>query len=177
MAERQTGLTTPARDQERLARNRPLASGGNPFRMLQRFADDVDRMFDEAAFGRQWHAPRGFRTAAEAWAPDVEVFQKNSELTIKADLPGLSKDEVSVHVADNAVTIEGERKREHEEERDGFLRSERTYGSFCRVIPLPEGAISEQAKASFRNGVLEITMPAAPAAQGRRLEITEGPKK
>ena len=71
----------------------------------------------------------------------------------------------------------GERKREHEEERDGVYRSERSYGSFYRVIPLPEGAITEQANANFRDGVLEITMPAPPASKGRRLEITEGAAK
>jgi HSP20 family protein len=107
------------------------------------------------------------------WAPEVEVFQKNNELTIKADLPGLRKDEVSVELTDDAVTIQGERKREHEEEREGVYSSERSYGSFYRVIPLPEGAITEQANANFRDGVLEITMPAPPASKGRRLEITE----
>jgi HSP20 family protein len=75
------------------------------------------------------------------------------------------------------VMIHGERKRELEEEHEGLYRSERSYGSFWRVIPLPEGAISEQAKASFRDGVLEITMPAPPTSKGRRLEITEGTKK
>jgi HSP20 family protein len=104
-------------------------------------------------------------------------LQKNNELTIRADLPGLKRDEVSVEVGDNAVTIQGERKREHEEEREGYYRTERSYGSFYRVIPLPQGAISDQAKASFRDGVLEITMPAPPMSKGRRLEITEGTKK
>jgi HSP20 family protein len=111
------------------------------------------------------------------WAPEVEVLQKNNELTIRADLPGLKRDEVSVEVTDNAVTIQGERKREHEVEREGDYRTERSYGSFYRVIPLLEGAISDQAKASFRDGVLDITMPAPPTSKGRRLEITEGTKK
>ena len=85
---------------------------------------------------------------------------------------------MSVEVTDEAITIHGERKREHEEEREGLYRSERSYGTFWRVIPLPEGAISEQAKANFRDGVLEITMPVPPAStsRGRRLEIGEGKK-
>ncbi len=110
-------------------------------------------------------------------APEIDVFQKNNELTIRADLPGMKKDEVSVDITDDAITIRGERKRESEEDRDGFYRSERSYGSFCRVIPLPEGAMTEQAKAHFRDGVLEVTMPSPPAAKGRRLEIGEGTKK
>ena len=75
-----------------------------------------------------------------------------------------------------ALTIQGERRREQEEERGGVYRSERSYGSFKRVIALPEGAITDQAKATFRDGVLEITMPAPPehVTRGRRLEITEG---
>jgi HSP20 family protein len=89
----------------------------------------------------------------------------------------MKKDEVSVDITDDAITIQGERKRESEEEREGFYRTERSYGSFCRVIPLPEGAMTEQAKANFRDGVLEVTMPAPPAPKGRRLEIGEGIKK
>jgi HSP20 family protein len=144
---------------------------------MQRFADEMDRMFDDFGFTRRPTAPLFTEVGADVWAPEVEVFQKDNELTIKADLPGLKKDEVSVEVTDSAVTIQGERKREHKEEREGYYRSERSYGSFYRVIPLPEGAISDQAKAQFRDGVLEITMPAPPASKGRRLEISEGAKK
>lgn len=176
MAEKQTAMT-PAREEHRHGLNRPQGWDASPFKALQRFADEVDRMFDDFGFGRHWATPLSRETRVEAWAPDVEVFQKNNELTIKADLPGLKKDEVSVDITDDAVTIQGERKREHQEEREGYYRSERSYGSFLRVVPLPEGAISEQAKANFRDGVLEITMPAPPASKGRRLEITEGSRK
>jgi len=136
----------------------------------------MDQMFETFGFGRRWPAPWR-ESGGTAWAPDVEVFQKDNELTIRADLPGLKRDEVSVEVTDNMVTIQGERKREHEEEREGFYRSERTYGSFQRVIQLPEGTISDQAKATFRDGVLEIVMPAPPSSRGRRLEINEGSSK
>jgi HSP20 family protein len=174
MAEKQTAMT-PARQEHRLSR--PQEWSASPLRALQRFADEVDRMFDDFGFGRRWSTPLWGETGVEAWAPDVEVFQKHNELTIKADLPGLKKDEVSVDITDDAVTIQGERKQEHQEEREGYYRSERSYGSFRRVVPLPEGAISEQAKAIFRDGVLEITIPAPPASKGRRLDITEGTRK
>jgi HSP20 family protein len=107
------------------------------------------------------------------------VFQRNNELIIKADLPGLTKDDVKVEVTEDSVTLQGERRTEREEERQGVYRSERTYGNFHRVIPLPEGAITEQAKAIFRDGVLEISMPAPPEQvnRGRRLEITEAGEK
>ena len=185
MAEKQTSIT-PRREERRLGLSRPQGSGISPFRTMQRFADEFDRMFEDLGFGRHLATPFGRQlfgtepfgkeTGLEGWAPDVEVFQKNNELTIKADLPGLKKDEVSVEITEDAVTIHGERKREREEESEGYYRSERSYGSFYRVVPLPEGAISDQAKAQFRNGVLEITMPAPPASKGRRLEITETTK-
>jgi HSP20 family protein len=176
MAEKDTAIT-PTREGRGLTRPREWSA--SPSTMLQRFADEMDRMFDDFGLGRRSAWPLWRETGAEMWAPDIEVFQnqKNNELTIKADLPGLKREEVSVDVTDDAVTIKGERKREHEEEREGFYRSERSYGSFSRTVPLPEGAITEQAKASFRDGVLEITIPAPPSARGRRLEITEGTKK
>jgi HSP20 family protein len=152
--------------------------------MLERFADEMDRVFDDFGLGRSWLTPRfgrswlrsPGRSEWEAWTPEVEVFQRGNELVMRADLPGLTKDDVKVDVTDESVTIQGERKREHEEEREGIFRSERSYGAFSRVIPLPEGAMTDQAKARFADGVLEITMPAPPeqVRRGRRIEIAEG---
>jgi HSP20 family protein len=175
MAEKQ-GALTPTREERRLGRAQPWGWGVSPFRAMQRMADEMDRLFDDFGFGRRWLRPSWRETGAELWAPEVEVFQKNHELTIRADLPGLKREDVTVDITDNDVTIQGERKHEKEEEREGYYRSERGYGSFCRVIPLPEGAISEQAKANFKDGVLEITMPAPPASKGRRLEVAEAKK-
>jgi HSP20 family protein len=176
MAEKQDALT-PRREEHRLERTRPWGWDVSPFRAMQRMADEMDRLFDDFGFGRRGLRPPSWReTGAELWAPEVEVFQKNHEFTIRADLPGLKREDVTVDITDNDVTIQGERKHEKEEKREGYYRSERGYGSFCRVIPLPEGAISEQAKANFKDGVLEITMPAPPASKGRRLEIAEAKK-
>jgi HSP20 family protein len=174
MAERQTAIT-PRREERGVTR--PWDWGGSPFRTFQRMADQVDRMFDDFGFGRRWGSPVWRETGVDAWAPEIDVFQKNNELTIRADLPGLRREDVTVDITDNTVRIQGERKREHEEEREGYYRSERSYGSFYREITLPEGAITDQAKASFKDGVLEIAMPAPPASKGRRLEIAEGAKK
>ena len=175
MAEKQ-GALTPRQEEHRLGRTRPWGWDVSPFRTMQRMADEMDRMFDDFGFGRRWLRPSSRETGADLWAPEVEVFQKNNELTIRADLPGLKREDVTVDITDNDITIQGERKHEKEEEREGYYRSERGYGSFCRVIPLPEGAISEQAKANFKDGVLEITVPAPPASKGRRLEIAEAKK-
>ena len=110
------------------------------------------------------------------WTPQVEVFQRDGELVVRADLPGMNRNDINVDVAEDRITLQGERKREHEEERQGVFRSERSYGTFYREILLPQGAITDQAKASFRDGVLEITVPTPPEStrRGRRLEISEG---
>ena len=176
---RNTDITR--RDERGLSRTEPT---GSPFRLLEQFADEVDRIFDDFGVGRSWTSPRLARrsfgtTSSEPgqpfWMPDVEVFHRHNELVIRADLPGLSRDDVKVDVTEERVTIQGERKQEHEEEREGIYRSERSYGSFYREVALPPGTISDQAKATFRDGVLEVVMPAPPesARRGRRLEIGE----
>ena len=176
MPEKHTDVVS-RRDQQ-LARRQAFAA--SPFRALERFADEVDRMFGDFGFGigRPFGRAPGFADTM-TWAPQIEVSQQNNELVIRADLPGLNKDDVKVDVTDDAITLQGERKHEHEEERGGVYRSERSYGSFYRVIPLPEGAITDQAKATFKDGVLEIRLPAPPeqVTRGRRLEIGEGSSK
>ena len=166
----------PSRDERRLARP-DAALGVSPFRVLQRFADEIDRMFDD--IGRRWGGMPAFRERATAdmWAPQIEVFQRENELVIRADLPGMKRDDITVDITEDAVTIQGERRQESEDEREGVYRSERVYGSFYRAIPLPEAAIIEQANATFRDGVLEITMPVPPKSKGRRIEIGEGARK
>ena len=183
MAERRTGTTREERGIERSSRTDPSSTAlssrpVSPFRMLERFADEMDRIFDDFGFGRlRGRQPgRGLLSSEDMWSPELEVFHRGGELVIRVDLPGLTKDDVKVDVSENQLTIEGERQRQHEEEREGVYRSERSYGRFYRVLPLPEGVIADQAKAAFRDGVLEITMPAPPeqARRGRRLEISEG---
>jgi HSP20 family protein len=178
MAERHNEITnTRGEHRAELTRPRGGDRSGNPFTALQRMADDMDRMFENFGFGSRLARPFFRETETEIWAPQIDVFQRNNELTIRADLPGLKREDVTVDISDSEVCIQGERKHEREEDREGYYRSERSYGSFYRVIPLPEGTITDQAKANFNDGVLEITMPAPPASKGRRLEIAEGGRK
>jgi HSP20 family protein len=175
MPENKSSMTT-RQPQPVVKRETPWTA--SPFRMLERFADELDSVFDNFGLGRSWLAPRS-RSAqggVEMWAPQLEISQQNNELVVRADLPGLKKDDVSVDVTDSEITISGERHKEEETERGGVYRSERSYGSFSRTVRLPEGAMTDQAKASFRDGVLEIRMPAPPeqVTRGRRLEIKEG---
>jgi HSP20 family protein len=151
-----------------------------PFSFMRRFTDDMERMFEDfqgfrfpTFFDRDfWPFRKEFETFE--WMPQIEVLQKNGQFMVKADLPGLTKDDVKVELTEEMLTISGERKEEKEEKGEGFYRSDRNYGRFYRQVPLPEGVKAENAEATFRNGVLEITIPAPKAeTPARKLEIKE----
>lgn len=103
------------------------------------------------------------------------MFEKDGQLVVRADLPGLTKNDVKVDIAEEALTIQGKRTKEQEEKGETFYRSERSYGSFYRVIPLPEGVSPESVKATFHDGVLEVAMkaPARPKVQPRHVEVKD----
>jgi HSP20 family protein len=175
-----TEQTQRSRGQSGMERSNPQGAGmqrrdpfelGGPFALMRRMQDEFDRIFGLSPA----RGIRGLMGSSEIadWSPAVEVFQRGDELVIRADVPGLSRDDLSVEIGDDAVTISGERKMNREEEREGIYRSERSYGSFCRVIPLPEGAMGDNAKANFKDGVLEVVVPTPPqeVRRGRRIEI------
>jgi HSP20 family protein len=160
----------------------PAAWTGSPFSFMRRFSEQMDRIFEDFGFGRTFGPSfsRDFGKLANLegslWSPQVEVLERGNQLIVRADLPGLTKDDVDVDITDDSIVIRGERRQETEENEEGYYRSERNYGSFYREIPLPEGVNANEAKANFRNGLLEITMPASERqARGRRrIEIGEG---
>lgn len=103
------------------------------------------------------------------WSPQIELWEQDGKLHVRADLPGMSKDDVHCEVKDDVLIIEGERKQEQHDER-GW--SERSYGNFYRAISLPEGVKSDNAQASFKNGVLEITLDVQKKeTQGKKIQI------
>jgi HSP20 family protein len=149
----------------------------SPFGLMRRFSEDVDRLFG-GFFGpsplwqENWPSDLG---ATSLW-PGIDVQHTGDKLLIQADVPGLKKEDVSVEVRDHELCISGERRSESERNEGRFYRTERTYGSFCRTVPLPEGAKPDTASATFENGVLKIEMeaPGGPQGQGRRIEVREG---
>src|SRR6266480_4895037 len=153
----------------------------SPFSFMRRFSEEMDKLYGDFDFGRRFTSGLGGEIARLAdlegslWTPQVEAFERDGKLIVRADLPGLSKDDINVDITDDAIKIRGERHQEKEENKEGYYRSERSYGSFYREVPLPSGVNREETKATFRNGVLEITLP-APARQtsSQRLEISEG---
>lgn len=157
------------RDLSRAAAWRDRPWGSDPFSVMGRIADHMDRWFlSRPMSGTSWETRGGV-----SWVPQVESFQRGNQFVVRADLPGLKKEDVTIEINDDTLTIQGERRDEHEEEREGIFASERSYGSFYRVVPLPDGAIPDSAKAAFTNGVLEVTVEAPPrdVSRGRRIEI------
>lgn len=140
----------------------------NPFALMRHLTEDMDRFVGQMQ-----------RAAGEGvvWSPPIEVREKEGKLLVTAELPGVNKEDVKVHVDGDTLVIEGTRKQEKEERREGYYHSERSYGKFYRSIPLPEGAKIEQTAAQFNDGVLEITVP-IPEVKAKRQEVViqEGPK-
>jgi HSP20 family protein len=151
---------------------------GSPLSFLRRFIGDMDRLFDEFGLGMPTLLPLAPRAAEMLgrgpWAPEMDVFEKDDQLVVHADLPGMSEDDVRVSVDEGVLTISGERAHEHQHEKGGVHLCERAYGSFQRSITLPEGVDPESIQATFDDGVLEVKMPMPKKkeeAKGRSIPI------
>lgn len=159
--------------------------GTGPFSVMRRISDEMDRLFEGFGFGRSafggetgWQGvpSSGTEQGAALWSPHLEMYERDGKLTLTADLPGVRKEDVKVEVDENAITIQGQRRHEQTSQERGYYKSERSYGSFYRTIPLPEGANPSTANATFRDGVLQITLQAPQKqATSRTLEIKDGP--
>ena len=152
----------------------------DPFALLRQMTSEFDRVF-ERPFGTAFRWPMfqrlGFAETAN-WAPQIDVFERDNRLVTKVDLPGMKKEDVKVEVTDGHLAISGERKAETEEKKDNVYRCERSYGSFYRAVPLPDGVRLEDVKATFADGVLEVSVPLPAKAQAklRTVEIEEAAK-
>ena len=135
----------------------------SPFGLMRRFTEELDRMFSSLG-----GSTSGTSLDELAWVPAVEIRQNDNNLVISAELPGLTEKDVRVEATPDGLVIQGERKQEYTGEEGGVRRSERVYGQFYRLIPLPEDADVENAQASFENGVLQITIPIPESQQNRR---------
>lgn len=140
--------------------DQPLDSW-DPFEEMERMQARINRMFRES-LGRSMMTQPTFSPFQRSlfFEPDIDMTETDTHYFIKLDLPGMEKDKINVEVKDHYLTISGERKSEKEEEKEGvFYRMERSFGSFHRMVPLPENANTEGVTADYVNGVMTITVP------------------
>ena len=128
-------------------------------------------------FESVFDAPSPTRSGAlRRWMPAMDLVEGDDNFVLRADLPGLTQDDIKIEFEDRTLTVSGERKAEHEVKKDGYVRVERAFGTFSRSLTLPQGVDPEGVTASFDNGVLEVTIPKPEAHKPRRIEIGATPK-
>ncbi|HEX5375663.1 MAG TPA: Hsp20/alpha crystallin family protein [Solirubrobacterales bacterium] len=136
-----------------------------PFADFGELRHRIEEMFREAGIGGDG-----------AWAPSVDVLRKNGSVILRADLPGITPEEVKVTVEDDVLTISGEHTEESEEEQGSYMRRERRFGSFSRSMTLPAGVKAEDIESTTRDGVLEVTIPMPGSEAKEPVEIETKPK-
>ena len=147
-------------------KHQPLQRG--PFEDLLGLQSQMNRLFD-FSLGRWSDDADAFRE--NFWAPAVDISDGKDSLTVKADLPGLKKEEIDISIHDGVLVIKGEKKSEEEQKGKGYLRSERFYGAFARQITLPSSVDDTKIKASYKDGVLELVLPKKEEAKPKQIKI------
>lgn len=147
-----------------------------PVRALSPF-EEMDRLFDQF-FGRRWLAPWRLELprlaemeGLELRIPRVDVIDRENEVVVKAEVPGVDKKDLDVSVAEDTVTIKGSTSHEEKEEKGDYYRCEMRRGAFARTVALPCAVDGDKAKASFKDGVLELVLPKAEGAKRRKIPI------
>ena len=128
--------------------------------------DSFDRLFDSLLTAAT-PAPSALRR----WMPAMDLVEQDDAFVLKADLPGMGHEDLAIEVEGRVLTIAGERKPDHEQRRDGYVRMERAFGQFRRELTLPEGVDPDAVSASFDRGVLTVTVPKPERARPRRIQI------
>jgi HSP20 family protein len=134
-----------------------------PAREVDSLQSEVNRVFD-AFFGNGTSRTR-------RWVPAMDLVETDEHLVLRADLPGLTRDDVEIEVKDGTLTVAGERKAQHEEKSEGFFRVERAFGRFSRSLTLPDGIDAERILADFADGVLEVRIPKPAERKPHRVAI------
>src|SRR6201995_1047008 len=145
-----------------------------PVAELGTIQNEMNRLFN--TFFDQPHATGRNGAARRRWIPALGLIESGDHYVLRADLPGLSDEDVNVQLEDNVLTISGERKAEHETQQEGYYRLERAFGSFARSLRPPEGVHHDGIQAHFDRGVLEIRIPKPEEKKPRQVQITLGTK-
>jgi HSP20 family protein len=140
-----------------------------PVRELHSMQQEMNRLFNTF-----FDAPNGTTSNPRRWVPAMDLVELEDHFVLRADLPGLEEGDVKLEIADDVLTLSGERKFEHQDREEGFFRLERGAGSFTRSLTLPDGVDAEKIEASFDKGVLEVRIPKPEQRKPRRVEIAVG---
>jgi HSP20 family protein len=143
-----------------------------PARELQSRQSEMNRLF--SAFFDSPTPRNGIHTSMRRWIPAMDVIENDDHYVLRADLPGLSENDVNVELEDNVLTISGKRSSEHEERKGGYHRVERSYGSFSRSLTLPEGVNADGIEANFDKGVLEVKVAKPEQIKPQKVAISVG---
>ena len=146
-----------------------------PIRELSSLQSDMNRFFDA-----MFQAPAGGGGQAaqlRRWTPAMDLAETEDAFVLRADLPGVSQEDVSIELEDTVLTVSGERKSDHENKGEGYYRVERAFGSFSRSLTLPKGVDPEAVAAQFNDGVLEVRIPKPEQRKPRRIAINGEPRE
>jgi len=140
----------------------------DPFQGLITLQDRMNQIFEQTLA-----RSRGDREGvmASAWSPPVDIYETAESLVLRAEFPGLSKEDIDIQVRDNRLTLKGERRHEKEVKQEKYLRVERVYGTFQRAFALPTDIQPDKIRATFKDGVLEVNIPKAEAAQPKHIKV------
>jgi HSP20 family protein len=179
----QAGARATGRPQATRGLSSWLAGAENPLAMMRRMQEDLDtvfRAFGVPRLGAALVPPRDLEellvrapalSQTAQWSPQIEVFERDGDLVVHADLPGVRREDVEVSVGDDVLTIRGERRQENRETQGGYRRTERSYGTFFRQIPLPDGVDPTEIEAAYEDGVLEVIIPSPRDVQRARRRV------
>jgi HSP20 family protein len=144
-----------------------------PFGETSQWDREMERMFGDFLGGNASSLYERLRPEGSfrIGAPAVDLYEEKDEIVVKAELPGMTKDDIQINITDKLLTLRGERKQEDEKEEKNYYRSERLYGAFGRTLPLPVEIKPEKAHATFKNGVLEIRLPKSEEAKKKAIKV------
>ncbi len=145
----------------------------DPFRDLITTREKMNHLFEEAVISRGEEKD----LVSNSWTPTVDIFERENELVLSAEVPGINEKDIEIKIEDNTLTLKGERKFEKETKEENYHRIERAYGSFFRSFSLPLYINQDTIKAEHLNGVLKIVMPKKPELKPRQVKILTAERK